>query len=73
MKIYITRYSYASEKLKPCDEAIYEESTGRWFVDINSLEGLIDLAEKYQTLILVVDHARGETRIEIFDDWSSQA
>lgn len=72
MKIYITRYSAASEKIQPCDEARLDENN-RWYVELHSLAGLIDLAEKYDTLILVVDHAKGETRIEIFDDWSGQA
>lgn len=72
MKIYITRYSAASEKIQPCDEARLDENN-RWYVEINSLEGLIDLAEKYQTLILEIDPVKGEMRIEIFDDWSSEA
>lgn len=72
MKIYVTRYSSGSKKIQPCEEARLDENN-RWYVEINSLEGLIDLAEKYQTLILEVDHAKGETRIEIFDDWSGQA
>lgn len=71
MKIYITRYSAASEKIQPCDEARLDENN-RWYVEVNSLAGLIELAEKYQTLILEVD-PKGETRIEIFDDWSDQA
>ena len=72
MKIYITRYSSVSEKIQPCEEARLDENN-RWYVEVNSLAGLIELAGKYQTLILEVDHAKGETRIEIFDDWSSQA
>jgi len=71
MKIYITRYSNPSEKIQPCEEARLDKNN-RWYVDINSLEGLIDLAEKYQTLILEVDHKLNEFRIEIFDDWSDQ-
>ena len=72
MKIYVARYSSASEKNRPCDEARLDENN-RWYVELHSLTGLIDLAEKYQTLILEVDRAKGETRIEIFDDWSGQA
>ena len=72
MKIYITRYSAASKKLRPCDEAQLDENN-RWYVEINDLSGIIDLAEKYQTLILEVDRAKQEYRIEIFDDWSDQA
>lgn len=72
MKIYITRYSAASKKLRPCDEAKLDKNN-RWYVELNALDGLIDLAEKYQTLILEVDRAKQEYRIEIFDDWSHEA
>lgn len=72
MKIYITRYSAASEKIQPCEEAQLDKNN-RWYVELHSLAGLIDLAEKYDTLILEVDHAKKEYRIEIFDDWSDQA
>jgi len=72
MKIYITRYSNPSKKIQPCEEAQLDKNN-RWYVELHSLAGLIDLAEKYDTLILVVDHAKKEYRIEIFDDWSSEA
>lgn len=71
MKFYVTRQLQYSPKIRPIDEA--DQDNKGWFVELHSLSALIELAEKYQTLILEVDHAKGETRIEIFDDWSDQA
>jgi len=73
LKAYITRFSSPSDRLQPCDEARLDENNNRWFVELHSLSALIELAEKYQTLILEVDHKLNEFRIEIFDDWSDQA
>lgn len=78
MKFKVERTSSRSMELKPCKEA-YEGNIlwiGNdkyikcWYVDINSLQELLDFAEKYGDIIIGTSYEYGKTpMIEIYDDY----
>ena len=63
MKFEITRASHWS-KTKPCKEAVKED--GKWMIEINSLEELMALIEKYDEFII---YSSEPPSIMIYDDY----
>ena len=69
MKFEITRTSidsYVGEDIPPCKEAV-RESPWHWSIEVNSINELVTLCQKYGHLI-VMEFADGYG-IEIYDDY----
>lgn len=80
MKFYVTRTSGWSSKNSPCDGAIKEKyivenvfgdktERIRFFINIESLEELMEFTNKQATEIVVNTNFEGNPAIEIYDDY----
>ena len=74
MKFIVTRTSMWSEK-SPCEEAkrdsIVEgdKTYDVWSIEINTIEELIDFADKHGDIIIEDSFYREYKEIEIYDTW----
>ena len=81
MKFRISRVTdrFMSEKPQPTHGATWEPIDGSngdavsnaWFIEINTIEELVELVKRERGLILDLDYLKHDTvEIEIYDDYS---
>lgn len=72
MKFKISRASdWKYEGQKPCDNAVYDKLKKEWFIELNTLEELVNLSDYHgEPVIVDGDKRRCEIpEIEFYDDY----
>ena len=71
MKFLVEKSSQWSDK-KPIDEATDGGMRGYrkiWYIDIDSLDGLMEFVRKYEDTIIRKDYSSDDYVLEIYDDY----